>query len=348
MKQRVFLVIFGVLTGILIGEVSIRLLSGRVIKADFTPRDDTRIFSPTRGYEYKPDSSRNFTGLGIPVIWHFNNFGFRDRAFSINRPIGKVYRIAFLGDSMVMGLGVEDYQALPRQLELTLQPKAYSPSPQFFEVFNFGLWGSTASQTYTAILKEKVLQLKPDLVILGWFSSDSGEAAANERDKKYLLLRSLPDLLIPYKFNEFLKNNSYLYLFFLNRYYNLVELAKAELPENKILISEGWKITDEELSKMKKLTDKAGTKFLLVGIPNIAEIENPRIEPYADRQKRLSQISQKYGITYVDLKEYLLRRKDFRSFYIDGVDTHFNPKGNEYIAGILADYLNKTGLIPID
>lgn len=78
----------------------------------------------------------------MPTLWYFNNYGFRDRSFETNQISSKVYKIVFVGDSMVMGLGVEDYQALPRQLEKVLQPDQFTGGDtQFYQVYNFRVVG---------------------------------------------------------------------------------------------------------------------------------------------------------------------------------------------------------------
>ena len=135
-KINIVLIIFGLVVSIILCEIMLRVLPKNVTKIDFSSRSDIRIFSSTRTYKYKPNTARNFTGLGPPVIWHFNNWGFRDRSFETNEVEGKVYRITVIGDSVVMGFGVEDYEAFPRRLEKILSPKKFSGGPQFFEVFN--------------------------------------------------------------------------------------------------------------------------------------------------------------------------------------------------------------------
>jgi acyl carrier protein len=111
--------------------------------------------------ELEPGASVVF--LGQPLTT--NRWGMRDRDRSKAKPAG-VYRIAFLGPSIVMGAGVGDDETLTRLLEDRLNRTAAGP-PRF-EVLNFGVPAYSLLQQ-RAQLDEKVLAFQPDAV----FVSDS-------------------------------------------------------------------------------------------------------------------------------------------------------------------------------
>src|SRR5258708_9254942 len=129
---------------IIIGEITLHFIPAKVSHIDFGLINDERIYTPTRSIKYKPNFARNWTGLGPMTIWHFNNLGFRDRSVETNTVPGNIFRIIFLGDSIAFGLGIEDYEALPRQIEKLLLPQEYNPKEYFFEVLNMAQLGFSA------------------------------------------------------------------------------------------------------------------------------------------------------------------------------------------------------------
>lgn len=88
-----------------------------------------------------------------------NSHGLRGAALA---PSGTRKRILAVGDSTTFGLGVNDEEAWPAQLEQLLN--AGSPKPQY-EVLNAGVTGYTAFQCLQYLLK-KGFDLAPDLVVL--------------------------------------------------------------------------------------------------------------------------------------------------------------------------------------
>jgi lysophospholipase L1-like esterase len=91
-----------------------------------------------------------------------NSLGFRDVEHAVAKPPG-VYRILVLGDSVAMGLHVDDSEAIfPRVLERTLDQRGLKA-----EVINFAVSGYNTQQE-VELLREKGLRYRPDLVLLAY------------------------------------------------------------------------------------------------------------------------------------------------------------------------------------
>jgi HEAT repeat protein/lysophospholipase L1-like esterase len=111
-------------------------------------------------------------GSGWPPWEDFNADGVRDRAHPVERLPG-AWRVAFLGDSVTMGAGIEPKDAYPQVLESLLKAEGRG-----IEVFNFALWGWSTRQQRIAYdrLADKY---RPDLVVLAVCLNDVPELQNN-------------------------------------------------------------------------------------------------------------------------------------------------------------------------
>lgn len=345
--KRFSLLLFGLIIGLVAAEILMRVLPKDFLKINFSIPGDMRIYHPSKHYEYKYNVTRNWSSLGPPTLWHFNNIGFRDRPVQVDKSqiVGNLYRIMFVGDSMVMGLGVEDYEALPRQLENELNPKEYKAGVNYFEVLNLGLWGYGTTQ-YELVVKEFDNKLDPDLIIVGIFTNDHLEAAYNERNRTYIFFKSLPDTMVPYRLNDYLKKHSYLYLFLLTKYNNLVEPLNSEVEYSLALEDEGWEISAASLARIDKITGSK-TPVLVVRIPNINEVYSRADDRYIKSRKKLTEIMATTTMGYLDILELLQDYPNKEELFIGGVDNHFSVQGNKFVAKLIADYLRDNNIIPL-
>jgi len=94
-----------------------------------------------------------------------NSQGFRGAEFSIEKPFN-TYRIIVLGGSTTFGTGVFDDQTIDFYLEREFAKNNFDFK---VEVINAGLGGAW-SKTETALIKEKLVNYNPDLIIAydGW------------------------------------------------------------------------------------------------------------------------------------------------------------------------------------
>ena len=162
---RLIVVGFGVGLGLLLCELILSFLPGIWAVDSYHHK-----FDPTVGYW--PEASQNTRyGSGCFEISsiHTNAFGMRDRERDIEK---SNYRVAFLGDSMLEAIQVEDHQVFNRLLEQKF--------PEI-EFLNFGVSGFGPGQELVAY-REKVRPFKPDVVIVSlWLLNDLSDSSLEFR-----------------------------------------------------------------------------------------------------------------------------------------------------------------------
>lgn len=341
-SRNLILVFMGILLSLILLESLVRILPKNITKIDYGLAEEERIFTTSRQVKFIPDLNRVWTSLGRPTIWNFNDLGYRERGIQLNKP-SNIYRIVFLGDSVVMGFGVEEYESLPRQIENILRPQKLIPGMSHIQVLNLGIQGFSSPQ-YLAEMKEDVVRMKPDLVIIGFYFNDPMEAVSFYYNKKYSFLKSLPDL-IPFSINRWLRGHSKAFLLILNRYYNLIEKTSVAIKQNDQLKKMGWDLADKDLAKIKKIADKNKIKLLLVGIPHPA-LEVVAKKPLLERLVETEKIAKKNNVQYYDLLNDLRNYRNVRELYLDNLNDHFSIIGNRYAASLIANYLRKNSLVP--
>jgi len=129
----------------------------------FNPEEVLHRYSLIPGliYDMKPSFS-----LTDSYLIKTNTFGMRDSEYTLEKP-KDVFRICLIGDSVSFGmyLPVEENFAEILEKELNARDK------KKFEVLNFAVAGYNSSQE-AIVLKEKVLNFKPDMVIVAFCPND--------------------------------------------------------------------------------------------------------------------------------------------------------------------------------
>ena len=103
----------------------------------------------------------------------FNSYGFRDEEFNLSKNEA-VFRIAILGDSQEEALQV----ALDDTWQKVMGRKLAEELGKQVETYNFGVSGYGTDQQWL-VLREKVWQFKPDMVILAFSPNDVGDTYKN-------------------------------------------------------------------------------------------------------------------------------------------------------------------------
>jgi hypothetical protein len=153
-RQKLLLVLFGLVCGLLLTETFLRVV-GYSAPLFYEP-------DYYRGVALRPNVAGTYQREGRNYV-SINSAGLRDREHPIAKPPNTV-RIALLGDSYCEAMQVPMEQAfwslLPQQLE------ACSPfAGKHIEVINFGVSGyGTAQELIT--LQQQVWQYSPDIVML--------------------------------------------------------------------------------------------------------------------------------------------------------------------------------------
>jgi len=160
--------------------------------ADWVRLDSTgavRLTSDDRLEELVPGWSDIFHGGRLTV----NSAGLRDREYEVAKPEG-VFRIVVLGQSYVLGEGVNDEETFENVLEDRLNESvAASLGYRRIEIINLGAPGYSAMQQRADLAVGRAGRWKPDLVLcVGHFRE-----LAQVDDYFTSYLRQRPDSLIP-------------------------------------------------------------------------------------------------------------------------------------------------------
>jgi lysophospholipase L1-like esterase len=106
-----------------------------------------------------------------------NSRGDRDIEIA-DHPQPSTIRIACIGDSWTFGMNVNQDQTYPSRLIARLLD---AKPDQRFEVVNFGVLGYSSLQGLR-LLKERVLALHPNIVVIGFAMNDSEVAGSRDKD----------------------------------------------------------------------------------------------------------------------------------------------------------------------
>jgi len=135
--------------------------------------DDERVALLRRFVPWLPTAFRS------NPVWRIalNGDGYRSAPMARAKRSGAV-RIACIGDSWTFGMNVNQDQTYPSRLEAYLRNR--EPSADF-DVMNFGVLGYSSFQGLQ-LLKLRVLDFRPDVLVIGFGMNDSEVAGYRDRD----------------------------------------------------------------------------------------------------------------------------------------------------------------------
>jgi GDSL-like Lipase/Acylhydrolase family len=182
LKKKLLLVTFGLLFGLLMTEVFLRVI-GYSYPLFYT----TDYY---RGFALQPGVAGHYQREGESDV-RINSDGLRDREHARAKPADTV-RIAVLGDSFAEAMHVPMEQTFWSLLERKLQECNAFPGKQV-EVINFGVSGyGTAQELLT--LRQKVWDYSPDLVVLAFTTYndiyDNSRALSRTEEVPYFVYRN--------------------------------------------------------------------------------------------------------------------------------------------------------------
>jgi len=128
---------------------------------------------PVLMWEYRPLGSHR----GIET----NRYGFRERDFDSPRKPEGVFRVAFVGDSVTLGLGVPAEQTFERLAER--DARALAPEPPL-QALNFGIDGYNTTQV-AELVKTRVLGFEPDRVVYVMCLNDFDQTDSSAEKIRY-------------------------------------------------------------------------------------------------------------------------------------------------------------------
>jgi hypothetical protein len=181
LKKKLLLVMFGLLFGLVMSEIFLRVIGY-----------SNPLFYTTdyyRGFALQPLVEGQYQREGGSYV-RINSAGLRDREHAKTKPAGTV-RIAVLGDSFTEAMHVPMEQTFWFLLEQKLQACNAFPGKKV-EVINFGVSGyGTAQELMT--LRQKVWDYSPDLVVLAFTTLndvyDNSRSLSKTEDVPYFVYR---------------------------------------------------------------------------------------------------------------------------------------------------------------
>ena len=122
-------------------------------------------------YELKPNL-RTYSKMSK---FETNSQGLADKEYSIDKPVN-TFRVAVIGDSFTMGIGIDIDEIYHTLLEEGLNKSQEKVS---YEFINFGVAGYYLRQ-YLAVIKHKALKFNPNLILIGFCPDNDHEVPSDE------------------------------------------------------------------------------------------------------------------------------------------------------------------------
>ena len=328
---RMAAIILGFIIGFVFLELGLRAVNPQPIKPMLF------AFHPQLGFIHVPNQKgrRSYPGA-FSYTYRNNSYGLRaNREYTQEKT--KDYRIIILGDSFIYGIGVDDDQTLPFQIEIGLSNLGHS-----VEVINAG---SAGKGTDYALKFFQTLgyKLKPDLTILCFTPNDFIE---NEFSVYYnfsqdgkLIVNSLPNSLMQKK--DFLRRLPlYNWLLTWSHLANLIKLKAANIIaaiEVSRGIHTGWvyhyptkgefysnehniKLTAILIEQLREAVQAADSELIFLYLPYRDEVE------YYRQTRKLSGDEIAFNNLLISQQENLLSLTSILADSTKTIDQLYFPK----------------------
>jgi len=277
--------------------------------------NDILEFDRDRFWCLKPEL-RDFRVQGrirqVPIDFRVTTHaGFRS-ASSIEAPKRR-FRVLALGDSCTFGLGVQDGEAWPAQLEGLLRIEGLD-----VEVVNAGVPGYTAYQG-RRVLETRGLTLEPDVVLVAFgFNDAEGMQRSDFETDRALHRRGAGPVLARSRLAGAFRA--------LVARPEPVRPTRPRLDESEMM---------ETLDGIKRLCDARGIDMILVIWPYEAQIRK-RVPDYVFHQRTIARFCQERGVEGVDLIHAFLRAGG--PLFLDEI--HADARGCKTAAQALAPWVS--------
>lgn len=346
------------------------------------------IVDPEIHYRHRPGVTRTWLagnpstaadlGIGDRLI-HFNAYGHHDDDFPREKPAGE-FRGLLIGDSIVMGHGVDKDEAFTNRLEGLLRD--FGGGHSSYQIINTGVQGYATSQELRIL--EESLAFDPDFIAIGFAVNDVTRPfrrGAETTTAPHLLISQLAGVshastLLRYALNE----TGFGRLVQVWRQdifrqggedsWTLEVRALSEAERDDPGFREGWDIVLSDLKKMYGLARERGIPVVLLIFPETHQLF---AEGMQKPQEILLAHAREQGVDCIDLAgvvEQWLRRDlqailartgrpapapEIRGrlyrlladyYFMDPL--HLTVEGHGRVAAALAGYLADRGLVELD
>lgn len=307
-------------------------------------------------YPYHPDDDPVISYILLPDFAYENGFiqtnrqGFRiDRNLSESKSSDE-YRIALIGDSLILGTRTKSHKTISSILQNGLETLKFGNGKQI-EVLNFGIPGYNIKQ-YLAVLKKYVVKYEPDVIYLGIsIFNDLDGLYIEYLGNGYLTRRTVNTSHgVNYTCNPpgWLEWNSFVLRFL---YYARTEArnkdkhsedTKIEGNVRKYLPASCWEKDDiweevkADLKEFKSVAEKIKADLRVFIFPSTAQIAYPELP--RKPQELLSSVLKELGIRYHDYyDEYIFQKQKTAKLPFRDTSSHPDDWMYNYLAFSLRD-----------
>lgn len=301
--------------------------------------------------DFTPNTRAQYRSSEFLFSIQTNRFGRRDVQWTED-VIHDPDNILMIGDSFVLGYGVDAFLTIPDLLE-----KEYGDRGVTKEVFNFGMPGDIAFPEYKMLLEEALeLGIEAKTVILGIFIGNDFQYApvAKTFEQKTITTRSRFDWRKSrlYHFVRQRVSASPLLTALALKTGSTLGLEVYDSPSSRIFRKDEsrypFEMITENLNTLLKIKEyclENKRSLYVVLFPNKLQVENADLfDKYYDFKKPnrlIRHFCDKHNISCLDMHDVL--RQEYRINH-NGLyysrDRHFNERGNKMAAKIIFDNIN--------
>lgn len=295
-----------------VGEAAVRAAAPR--------SDPVKLGVRLEGSERQHGLKPNLRAVQTGVLIETNSLGFREKEYPLERVPG-VRRIAVLGDSFTLGVGVEFSEIFAKRLEERLNRER---GPH--EVINFGVSGYN-TRMELATLREIAGRFKPDLVILGYVLNDTERFGPAAEAQEGAAPRSALSAA-----HVWLKDASMLYRLMapkLGAALGLLFDARYAVGQTSRLVrsfdddAPGWIESRQALAEIAEETRALGAGLLVVVFPMMIDFSSYPLEP---AHRKVAAFCEANGIEVLDLlARFRSERAGELAVFLDG-----HPNGHAH------------------
>jgi hypothetical protein len=187
---RLILLAFGLIAGVAIMELAMRLLGESSQVGDLRGLHQLRLDRPWL-YGLRPGADGVMQETG-EIRYRVNADGFRGRRYARPKP-DRTFRVLVLGDSIAFGYGVEEEQTFSHLMEARLQRLVTDRS---VEVVNLA-GGGYNPYNELALLADVGASYQPDLVLVQFCINDLNDPTLHFDWQTRIHLATIPDAAFP-------------------------------------------------------------------------------------------------------------------------------------------------------
>jgi len=312
-------------------------------------KEQPTYFNPSQTHFYKTKES-SFT---IAI----NKYGRRDKEWD-KAVFSDSSNIIFIGDSLILGYGVDDEWCIPSVIEKL----AFERKHKEIEIFNFSIVDISIPE-YKQLLEDALaMGIKAKNVVVGVFvGNDFINETKTTRKKKNAANQSL----------EWLSSHSKLYAFLKLRIGSSPQLVRQALYLGRLInvnlydsssnyIYLKRQTAEEEayfqhileyLGEIKGICLKNNQRLYVVIFPNKIQVENRKDFPLElfdmEKPNRLiGQYCREKGIKYLDLLSALnIEYEKTHEVLYYAIDRHFTKAGNFFSSELITSFLEEQGVL---